>query len=174
MVGTTRTPATHFGLFSAGRSYRFQTMIPDLLVRYLHFLSLILLMAAVLGQHLLLRSRMSRARIARVQRLDIVYAITAIGVLATGLLQWFWVGKPAQFYSSNPVFHAKFTLFLVVGLLSIYPSVFFGRHRKGDPDEEVGVPRALIWCVRIELVLLFLMPALATLMASGWGIPVEG
>jgi putative membrane protein len=147
-------------------------MITDILVRYLHFVSLILLLAAVLGQHLLLRKQMTRGEIARVQRLDILYAVTVIIVLLTGFAQWLWIGKPAQFYSSNPVFHVKITLFLLVGIISIYPSVFLGKQKKGEPEESIAVPGGLIWCVRIELLLLFAMPLLATLIARGIGIPV--
>jgi len=146
-------------------------MITDILVRYLHFLSLILLMAAVLGQYLLLRGKMTRAEIAKVQWLDIVYAIMVVIVLATGFAQWLWIGKPAEFYSSNPVFHTKITLFLFVGIISIYPSVFLGKGKKGTPEEIVDVPKLVIWCVRIELLLLFLMPLLASLIAKGIGIP---
>lgn len=147
-------------------------MIIDILVRYLHFVSLILLLAAVLGQHLLLRKQMTRGEIARVQLLDILYAVTVIIVLLTGFAQWLWIGKPAEFYSSNPVFHMKITLFLLVGIISIYPSVFLGKQKKGDPEESIAVPAGLIWCVRIELLLLFAMPLLATLIARGIGIPV--
>lgn len=147
-------------------------MITEILIRYLHFLSLILLIAAVLGQHFLLRKTMTRREVARVQRLDLVYAVMVVIVLATGFVQWFWVGKPAGFYSGNPVFHAKLTLFLLVGVVSAYPSVFFGKNKKGSPDETVAVPKLVTWSVRIELLLLFLMPLLASLMARGVGIPL--
>ena len=147
-------------------------MIADILIRYLHFISLILLMAAVLGQHLLLKKTMKRSEVALFQRLDIVYAVMVVLVLATGFAQWFWVGKPADFYSGNPVFHVKVTLFLIVGVVSAYPSVFLGKNKKGDPGESVEVPKLVIWSVRIELLLLFLMPLLANLMARGIGIPL--
>jgi putative membrane protein len=147
-------------------------MIADILIRYLHFISLILLMAAVLGQHLLLKKTMKRSEVALVQRLDIVYAVMVVLVLATGFAQWFWVGKPADFYSGNPIFHVKVTLFLIVGVVSAYPSVFLGKNKKGDPGESVEVPKLVIWSVRIELLLLFLMPLLANLMARGIGIPL--
>lgn len=94
-------------------------------------------------------------------------------VLATGLLQWFSGSKPAVFYTSNPVFHAKLTLFLFIGLVSIYPSVFMGRNRKGDPSELIAIPSGLVHCVRLELLLLVLMPLLAVIMSKGLGIPVE-
>ncbi len=146
----------------------------DILVRYVHFVSLILLMAAVLGQHLLLKRKVTRREISAVQRLDIVYAVSVVIVLLTGFAQWMWVGKPADFYSSNPIFHTKITLFLIVGIVSIYPSVFFGKNRKGDSEEVVEVPSGIIWSIRIELLLLFLMPLLASLIARGVGIPVVG
>lgn len=147
-------------------------MTTDILVRYLHFVSLILLMAAVFCQHLLLKKSMTRAEIGRVQRLDIVYLITAIVVLLTGFAQWLWVGKPAEFYSKNPVFHTKITLFLVVGILSIVPSIFLSKNKKGDPGETVEVPKKIVMFIRLELLLLFLMPLLASLIARGVGIPV--
>ncbi|MDP4582610.1 MAG: DUF2214 family protein [Verrucomicrobiales bacterium] len=145
-------------------------MTDDLIIRYLHFVSIFILVAAVLGQHLILRGSITRALVGKAQKLDIAYAIAVVVVLATGLLQWFVVGKPADFYSSNPVFHTKLTLFLVIGLVSIYPSVYLGKNRKGAPDELVTIPKGIIWSVRVELFILFLMPLLATLMARGIGI----
>lgn len=147
-------------------------MTDDLIIRYLHFVSIFILVAAVLGQHLILRGSITRALVGKAQKLDIAYAVAVIVVLGTGLLQWLVVGKPADFYSSNPVFHTKLAMFLAIGLVSIYPSVYLGKHRKGDPDEVITIPRGIIWSVRVELLLLFLMPLLATLMARGIGIPL--
>jgi len=147
-------------------------MISDILIRYLHFISIIVLFAALLGQFLLLRSRMTRREILRVQRIDILYAVIVVIVLATGFAQWFWVAKPAEFYSSNPVFHVKITLFLLIGIISAYPSVFLGKNKKGDPEEIVAVPKLVIVSVRIELLLLFMIPLLAILIARGIGIPL--
>ena len=147
-------------------------MTADILVRYLHFVSIFILVAAVLGQHLILRGTITRALVGKAQKLDIAYAIAVVVVLGTGLLQWFVVGKPADFYSSNPVFHTKVLLFLLIGLVSIYPSVYLGKNRKGDPDELITIPPGIVWSVRVELVILFLMPLLATLMARGIGIPL--
>ncbi len=147
-------------------------MITEILIRYLHFVSIFVVFAAVLGQHLILRGTITRVRVAVAQRFDIAYAISVVLVLATGLAQWLWIGKPAAFYSSNPVFHTKLTLFLIIGIVSIYPSVFLGKNRKGEQSEEVVIPSALVWSVRVELLLLLLLPLLATLMAKGIGIPV--
>jgi len=140
-------------------------------LRYLHFLGIFVVFSSLLLQHLLLKGTISRALVAKAQRLDIAYGIAVVVVLATGLLQWFAGAKPAVFYTSNPVFHTKVTFFLVVGLVSIYPSVFLGRQRKGDPADLVVVPKGLVHCLRVELLLLVLMPLLAVIMAKGLGIP---
>lgn len=147
-------------------------MTTDILIRYLHFLGIFIVFAAVLGQHLLLKGTVPRSIIAKAQRFDIAYAIAVVVVLGTGLLQWFSGAKPAVFYSSNPVFHTKLTLFLVVGLVSIYPSVYLGKQKKGDPSEQVTIPKGLVHCVRLELLLLVVMPLLAVIMAKGLGIPL--
>ena len=146
-------------------------MAADIFIRTLHFASILTLVAAVAAQHWGLQKRLTRFAIARLQRIDLVYGISAILVLGTGLLQWFVAGKPAEFYSSNPIFHLKITLLLLVGLISIYPSIYFARARKGPPDEEIVIPPLLGWSVRIELILLFAMPLFATLMARGIGLP---
>jgi putative membrane protein len=64
------------------------------------------------------------------------------------------------------------TLFLLVGLISIYPSVYMGKQKKGDPTELVTIPKGLVLSIRLELLLLVVMPLLAVIMAKGLGIPV--
>ena len=146
----------------------------EILIRFLHFISLFALSAALLAQAFLLRPEMTRREIAQIQRVDILYAVMVVLVLGTGFAQWFWVGKPSQFYSSNPIFHAKVTLFLIIGILSAWPSVFLGKQNKGEPGEAIEVPRSVILSVRAEVVHLALMPLLASLMAKGVGIPANG
>ncbi len=148
-------------------------MTTDLLVRYLHFLGIFVVFAALLGQHLLLKSSVPRAFVAKAQRFDLAYLIAVVVVIATGLLQWFSGAKPAAFYTPNPVFHAKVTLFLVVAIVSIYPTVFMRKEKNGDPDEVVAIPRGIVHCVRLELLLLVVIPLLAVIMARGLGIPIE-
>ena len=146
-------------------------MVTELAVRYLHFASILTLVGAVLAQHWGLRSTLTRRQVGRLQRMDVIYAVSVVVVLATGFLQWLAVGKPAAFYSPNPVFHTKITLFLIVGRLSAYPGVFLARQRKGEADETVAVPPLVVWSIRGELLLRFAMPLLATLMARGIGLP---
>ncbi len=147
-------------------------MISDLLIRYLHFTGIFVIFAVVLFHHLFLKGEITRALLIRAHRLDAAYGIASIVVLATGLLQWFSGAKPAVFYTSNPVFHAKLTLFLVIGLVSVYPTMFLFKQKKGASHDLVAVPKGLVHCLRLELLLLVIMPLLAVIMAKGLGIPV--
>lgn len=144
----------------------------DIFVRYLHFLSILIVVSAVVSEHLLARRRMSRKEIAVLAKVDALYGIAAIVVLLTGIAQWFWTGKPAGFYTPNPVFHVKVTLFVIVGLVSIAPTMFFVKNRKGDPEEEIDVPTKVVMCLRVEMLLLFLIPLLGVLVGRGVGIPL--
>ena len=124
----------------------------------------------LISEHLLLRKSLTRGEISRLARIDAIYGIAALTLLAAGITLWLGgFGKPAIFYSKNWIFHFKITLFLVIGLLSIYPTVFFLKNRKGDPAERITVPESVIWMLRAELLLLALIPLLAGLMAKGIG-----
>lgn len=142
----------------------------DILIRYLHFLSILFLFGTLLAENILINKTLARREIGRLAAVDAVFGMSAATTLIAGLLLWFKYGKGAEFYLKNPVFHAKLGLFLAVGLLSIYPTVWFIKRRKGAPEERLEVPGRLIGCLRLELVLALLIPLLAVLMAKGVGL----
>lgn len=141
----------------------------DILIRYLHFIAILTLASVLVVEHLLLKAEMSAVEIKRIAIIDMIYGISAGVILITGLLLWLWVGKPTEFYSQNPIFHIKLTLFLTIGLLSIYPTVFFLKNRRTN-TEVLAIPKAIIMIIRVELLLLLLIPLLAVLMAQGIGL----
>jgi len=145
-------------------------MNTELVLRYLHFISIFAIVATVAAEHVLLKKSLTRAEISRLAKIDGVYGIAALLLLGVGLTLWLGgIGKPAEFYSKNWIFHTKLTLFVFIGLLSIYPTVFFLKNRKGDPHEAVVIPDKIFWMLRVELLLLFIIPLLAGLMARGVG-----
>jgi len=122
------------------------------------------------SEHLLLKKTLTRTEITRLSRIDAVYGLAAVTLLCAGLTLWLGsVGKPAVYYSKNWIFHTKLTLFVMMGLLSIYPTVFFIKNRKGNPSDTVHVPASIFWMLRFELLLLMIIPLLAGLMARGVG-----
>jgi putative membrane protein len=144
-------------------------MLPEIFVRYFHFICIFGLVSSVIAEHLLLKPQMTRQEIKRLALIDSIYGLSAILVVAAGLTLWFWVGKPADFYSKNWIFHTKVTMAVLMGLLSIYPTIFFIKQSKGPMEELVEMPPAIKWSIRLELLLIFSIPLLATFMAKGIG-----
>lgn len=145
-------------------------MTPEIILRYLHFISIFTIVSTIVSEHLLLKKELTRAEIGRLSRIDAVYGVAAVVLLGVGLTLWLGgFGKPTVYYSKNWIFHTKITLFVIVGLLSIYPTVFFIKNRKGSPDEKVSIPKSVFWMLRLELLILFIIPLLAGLMAHGIG-----
>ena len=145
-------------------------MTLEIFLRYTHFISIFGIVGTLVSEHLLLKKEMSRAEIDRIARIDSIYGLAAVMLITVGLTLWLGsVGKPAVYYSKNWVFHLKLTCFALIGILSIYPTVFFIRQRKGDANEIVTVPKNIFIMLRMELTLLFIIPLLAGLMARGVG-----
>ncbi len=141
----------------------------DLAVRYLHFLGIIVFASMLVVEHVLVKAQLSRDEIRRVAVFDAIYGISALVVLLAGLSLWFWVGKPAEFYSKNPLFMIKLTAFVLMGLCSIVPTLFFLKQRNSS-EPFVLIPKRIVWFIRFELIFLVVIPLLAVLMASGYGL----
>jgi putative membrane protein len=143
----------------------------EIFLRYIHFISIFAIVGTLVSEHLLLKKQLSRAEIGRLARIDAVYGIAALTLIGAGLTLWLGgVGKPSEWYTKNWIFHTKLTCFLLVGLLSIYPTIFFIKNRKGNPDEVISIPSKIFMMLRLELLLLFIIPLLAGLMARGIGL----
>ena len=145
-------------------------MAVEIIAKYIHFISIFAIVGALGSEHLLLKPVMTRAEIRRLSMIDGVYGAASILLLAAGFTLWVGVGKPASYYNENWIFLLKIGLFVVVGILSIRPTVYFFRQRKGDPDEEIAVAKDIVRWVRLELLIILTLPALATMMAKGLGM----
>lgn len=144
-------------------------MTTEIVLRYVHFISIFTIVSCLVCEHLLLKKEMTPRELDRVAKVDLIYGIAAISLLFAGLTLWFGsFGKPSIVYTKNWIFHIKLTLFVTVGLLSIYPTVFFLKNR-GDQDKVVTIPTSIFWLLRIEILLLFIIPLLAGLMSRGVG-----
>ena len=141
-----------------------------IITRYLHFIAVFAIVGAIVAEQFVIAPKMTRREIKTISKIDAFYGFGAILVLIAGLLLWFSVGKPASFYSRNWIFHTKLTMFVLLGLISIYPTIFFLRNRKGsDLDTVIDVPKIIITAIRIELLLIILMPVTASMMSLGIG-----
>ncbi|MBL4819477.1 MAG: DUF2214 family protein [Gammaproteobacteria bacterium] len=140
-----------------------------IIFRYLHFIAIIVLAGSLIIENTAISRTISAEDVRNLAKVDRFYGLSAVLVLLFGLTLWLWVGKPADFYSQNFLFHIKVGLFVILGIFSIYPTVFIFRNRNTS-ESSIDVPAIVIWLMRLELVLLLLIPVLATLMARGIGL----
>ena len=122
---------------------------------------------SLVSEHMLLGKQVPRSIIKKLAIIDTVYVVAAILIVVTGFTMWFAGEKETDFYTKNPIMHIKFTIFLVLGIMSIWPTVFFIKNKKGDQSEMVDIPKRIFMFLRIEILLLFVMPYLAVLIARG-------
>ena len=150
-------------------------MLIDLLLAIAHHLLVFGLLGLLITEMLTVRPSMSAAAVRYVARLDIAYGIVAALVLIVGFSRVFFGIKGAGFYLSNPVFWAKIAAFLILGLLSIPPTMQVLRWRKAangnkdfrPPDHEVKAVRRYM---HYEGMAFFTIPIFAALMARGYGL----
>ncbi|MBX3626797.1 MAG: DUF2214 family protein [Rhizobacter sp.] len=100
------------------------------------------------------------------------YGAFAGGLLVVGLLRVFSFEKGWDFYKAMPFFHLKLTLFVVIGLLSIYPTISFARWKSAlQAGQAPQIPEAQYQRISrlLNLQMLLLVPLVlsASLMAKG-------
>lgn len=147
----------------------------EAIAAYLHYLSIFGLFALLSIEHVMFRAELDIAQARRLIVTDLAYGICAGLVLLTGLIRVIWYGKGWHYYLSNSVFHTKVGLFILVGLLSVYPTYVYLNWRNslqaGQPPIITRRQAFMITLtIRLELLLLLIIPLLATLMARGFGV----
>jgi putative membrane protein len=145
------------------------------IVAYLHYASFMALFAALTLEAFMLRPDLGRDAGWKLVITDAVYGSAATLVLITGILRVLYFGKGTEFYLNNPVFYAKIAIFVVVGTLSLYPTITFLRwipnlRQEGPLKLEQATVNRLTWIIRTELAGFALIPLLAAIMARGIGL----
>jgi len=142
---------------------------------YVHYVGFMVSFAALTVEQLSLRAELTLKESWRIVIADAIYGIAATLVLITGILRVLYFGQGSDFYTQNPVFWAKIIAFVIVGTISLYPTITFimwiGTLRAGNPPE---LPAAAInrlrRVIQLELVGFLSIPLLASLMARGIGL----
>jgi putative membrane protein len=150
-------------------------MATSALFAFLHFLAVFGVFATLFLQWQTMSPAPTRAEALRIQRCDRWYGMFAMMLVVVGLLRVYWFEKGSAFYFGNPFFNLKLTLFVLVGLISIYPTVRFikwrAQMRQGAaPVVSAAEHRRILWVLRAELVLLLGAAICASLMARGVGL----
>jgi putative membrane protein len=142
------------------------------LFAFLHHLAAFTLVSAIAVEFVLLRSELTLWTARRLQVTDLILGIAAVVLLVAGLARVFWFEKGAAYYLHSHAFLMKFSLFIVVGLLSIVPTVEFLSWRKAVQRGEVPVVaaaklRRVRMIVHLELAAIAIILLCAAIMAKG-------
>jgi putative membrane protein len=95
------------------------------------------LTACLVYEFVAYRRNMSTDEIRRIQRVDLVYGISAGLLLIVGLLRVFYFEKGINFYVHNPFFWVKMAAFVIVAFLSVDPTIRFIRWNKTLTQNQV-------------------------------------
>lgn len=89
----------------------------------LHIVAILTLVVFLSSEAALCRSEwMNEAVVRRLAKLDMIYGITALVLLLTGVARIVWGAKGLTWYVSQPLFHLKMLLFFVTAILSLCPT----------------------------------------------------
>ena len=142
------------------------------LFAFLHHLAAFVLVSALAIELMLIRQELTLATARRLQVVDAILGASAGTLLIVGLLRVFFFEKGAAYYWSNHAFLAKFSLFVIVALLSVVPTVTFLSWNKAvkqgqAPVVAVQKVRQLRMIIHIELGAIVLILLFAAIMARG-------
>ncbi len=150
-------------------------LIKSSLLAYVHYASFMICFGALVYERICLKESPDRNQSILMVIADICYGLAGITLLVSGILRVRGYGQGVDFYIENPVFWFKIGLFVIVGLLSLYPTVTYILWAiplsKGNlPNVNSDLVSRLRLIINIELLGFLLIPLLATLMARGIGL----
>lgn len=141
---------------------------------YFHLLAILTMVVFLASEAALCRGEwLNEAVVRRLERVNLIYLISAGVVLLTGLARIYFGVKGSGWYWSHPLLHVKLALFGVLAGLVIQPTRLFIRWRRAldagaglPPPEQVLRARQLVmW----QAHLLPLIPLAAVFLARGFG-----
>jgi putative membrane protein len=150
-------------------------MIINSLMATLHHLCAFAVTATLVYEFVAFRRNLTVEEARRILKVDTAYGISAGLLIVVGLLRVFFFEKGSAFYLNNDMYWTKMGLFVLVGLLSIYPTVRFLKWRTAlnenkapeiAEDEFKNIRRLL----HLELVGIGLILVVAPMMARGIGM----
>jgi len=149
-------------------------MTLEAILAYLHLLAILTMVVFIASEAALCRVEwMNKAVVERLARVDMVYGIAAVMVLLSGLARSWWGVKGTAWYWTNPLLHVKLTLFIIVGVISIFPTLTYARWRRTvraggalPAEAEIRKTRRL---VMIQAHLIAVIPLFAVFPARGYG-----
>ena len=146
----------------------------DLILASTHHLAVFILVALFAAEFALVRPGLSGPRLSQLARIDAAYGAVAGIVIIVGIIRVIFGAVGYEYSIGNQAFWGKMTAFLVMGLLTIPPTVAFRRWARAGaeqadyapPASEISANRRFI---HLQAGVLLLIPIFAAAMARGYG-----
>jgi putative membrane protein len=144
----------------------------------LHLIALGLGLGAVIARGTALRESPSNAALRRAFRSDSTWGFAALLWIGTGLWRLLdGIDKPRAYYLTNPTFHAKMGLFVLILVLELWPMMTLLRWRRsfsaGESAERLmtsGAGRRIATISHVEALVVVVMVFVAVALARGLGL----
>jgi putative membrane protein len=142
------------------------------LLAFLHHLAAFALVAALAVEFVLVRRAADLRTMRRILIADAVFGASAAAVLVVGLLRVFYFDKGPEYYWTSHAFLTKLGVFILIGLLSIVPTMEFLSWRKAikagrDPAVKPEKIRTIRTIMHAELAGIVIILLMAAMMARG-------
>jgi putative membrane protein len=145
------------------------------LFAFLHHVAAFTLVSAVAVEFVQINDELTIQRARRLQITDMVLGASAGVLFVVGVLRVHFFEKGETYYAHSLPFIVKFSLFVILALLSIYPTVEFLSWRKAlkqghAPVVSVLKMRHIRMVLHVELAGIVVILLCAALMARGIGM----
>jgi putative membrane protein len=147
----------------------------DLILAIAHHLCVFTLAGLLIAEVALLRPGIAGERIKQIGAIDAAYGAMAGLVIVVGVLRVIFGDKGADYYIHNWAFWLKMAAFLIVGLLSVPPTLaILGWRRQLKANPGFVPDPLLVGRLRRfftgEIIAFAFIPTFAAAMARGYGI----
>ena len=153
----------------------FNDVFTSALVAYVHYLGIILCFGALMFERIILKMNLSKNDTISIIIADVIYGIAGLAILVTGILRVKYFGQGGEFYTSNPIFWIKVSMYILIGLISLYPTTTYilwaiPLSKNKLPVISENLVRRFKLIITTELIGFAVIPFFATLMSRGIGL----
>lgn len=146
----------------------------DLILASAHHLAVFTLVGLFAAEFAMLRPGLAGARIGQLARIDAAYGAVAGLVIVIGIVRVIFGATGWQYYVGNQMLWGKMGAFLIMGLLTIPPTLALRRWAAAartdstytPPEGEIAGNRRFI---HLQAAFLLVIPIFAAAMARGYG-----
>ena len=146
----------------------------DLVLAIAHHLAVFTLAAIFAAEFALVRPGLGGPRLAQLSRIDAAYGGMAMLVIVVGVVRVIFGAAGWEYDIHNHAFWGKMGAFLIVGLLTIPPTLAYRRWLKAQQthpgyEPPLGEIKRQRRFIHLQALFFLLIPSFAAAMARGYG-----